>query len=133
MIKLPEILAPAGNLDCLKAAVAAGADAVYFGGQAFNARRSAANFSIDQIREAVELCHLHGVKTNFTLNTMIRDEEWPELEDYLDQILPLGLDALIIQDLGVAACVARKLKDRYPDVALHGSTQMAVEDLNEDT
>lgn len=130
MIKLPEILAPAGSLDCLKAAVAVGADAVYFGGQAFNARRSAANFSIDQIREAVELCHLHGVKTNFTLNTMIRDEEWPELEAYLDQILPLGLDALIIQDLGVAACVARKLKDRYPDVALHGSTQMAVEDLD---
>ena len=75
MNHLPEILAPAGNLACLKAAVAAGADAVYFGGQAFNARRSAGGFTAEDVKEAVRLCRMRGVKTNLTLNTLIKQTE----------------------------------------------------------
>ncbi len=130
MRHIPEILSPAGDLTCLKAAVCEGADAVYFGGEAFNARRSAHNFSLEDIKEAIRLCSLYGVKTNFTLNTLIKETEWPALCSYLDEVAGLGLDAFIIQDLGVAAALAAKLKDRYPSVALHASTQMAVEDLN---
>ena len=129
MRHIPEILSPAGDLTCLKAALAEGADAVYFGGEAFNARRSAHNFTLPDIREAIRLCGLYGAKTNFTLNTLIKETEWPALSSYLDEVAGLGLDAFIIQDFGVAACLTEKLKDRYPSVALHASTQMAVEDL----
>ncbi len=125
MNKLPEILAPAGNLACLKAAVAAGADAVYFGGQAFNARRSAGGFTAEDIKEAVRLCRMRGVKTNLTLNTLIKQREWPSFLAYIDEILPLGIDAVIVQDPGVAKVV----HERYPQIALHASTQMAVQDL----
>ncbi len=124
-----ELLAPAGDLSCLKAAVNCGADAVYFGGEMFNARKSAGNFSLEEIKEACDLCRLHGVKTNFTLNTLIKENEWPKLEAYLDELLPLGIDALIIQDMGVASVVAGRVRDKYPWVELHASTQMAVEDL----
>lgn len=126
MSKQPEVLAPAGNLSCLKAAVAAGADAVYFGGQAFNARRGAGNFSVEDIQEAVTICRMRGVKTNLTLNTLVKQKEWSLLTEYIDQVLPLGIDAVIVQDLGVAEMV----RQRYPQVALHASTQMAVQDLD---
>lgn len=125
MKQLPEILAPAGNLNCLKAAVASGADAVYFGGQAFNARRSAAGLTPEEIREAVQICRRQGVKTNLTLNTLVKEREWPDLLAYIDAVLPLGIDAVIVQDPGVAQAV----HIRYPQVALHVSTQMAVQDL----
>lgn len=125
MNHLPEILAPAGNLACLKAAVAAGADAVYFGGQAFNARRSAGGFTAEDVKEAVRLCRMRGVKTNLTLNTLIKQREWPSFLAYIDEILPLGIDAVIVQDPGVAKVV----HERYPQIALHASTQMAVQDL----
>ena len=125
MNHLPEILAPAGNLACLKAAVAAGADAVYFGGQAFNARRGAGGFTVEDIKEAVRLCRMRGVKTNLTLNTLIKQREWPSFLAYIDEILPLGIDNVIVQDPGVAMLV----HERYPQIALHASTQMAVQDL----
>lgn len=121
----PEILAPAGNLSCLKAAIAAGADAVYFGGQAFNARRGAGNFSIEDMKEALRLCRMQGVQTNLTLNTLIKQKEWKDFLRYMDEVLPLGIDAVIVQDLGVAEEVRR----HYPQVALHASTQMAVQSL----
>ena len=126
MNHLPEILAPAGNLACLKAAVAAGADAVYFGGQAFNARRSAGGFTAEDVKEAVRLCRMRGVKTNLTLNTLIKQREWPSFLAYIDEILPLGIDNVIVQDPGVAMLV----HERYPQVAIHASTQMAVQDLD---
>lgn len=126
MKRLPELLAPAGDLDCLKAAVSAGADAVYFGGQKFNARSHAGNLSVEDIKEAVTLCRRHHVRTNLTLNTLIKESEWDDFVDYAGQILPLGIDAVIVQDPGVAAFVAA----HYPDIALHASTQMAVEDLD---
>ena len=125
MNHLPEVLAPAGNLACLKAAVAAGADAVYFGGQAFNARRGAGGFTPEDIKEAVRLCRMRGVKTNLTLNTLIKQREWPSFLAYIDEILPLGIDNVIVQDPGVAMLV----HERYPQIALHASTQMAVQDL----
>lgn len=126
MKERPEILAPAGSLSCLKAAVAAGADAVYFGGQAFNARRSAKGFTKDDVREAVRLCRMRGVKTNLTLNTLVKEQEWPALLSYMDEILPLGVDAVIVQDLGIYRAIRRY----YPDVLIHASTQMAVQDLS---
>lgn len=125
MKHLPEVLAPAGNLACLKAAVAAGADAVYFGGQAFNARRGAGGFTVEDIKEAVRLCRMRGVKTNLTLNTLIKQREWPSFLAYIDEILPLGIDNVIVQDPGVAMLV----HERYPQIELHASTQMAVQDL----
>jgi|GEM_PF-158861 len=123
-MKCPELLSPAGSLTALQAAVGAGADAVYFGGQEFNARRSAANFSLEEIAEAVKLCRLFGVKTNLTLNTMIKDSEWKALMAYVDRVLPLGIDAVIVQDLGVA----RYIHEHFPEVALHASTQLAIMD-----
>ena len=126
MRKLPELLAPAGDLDCIKAAVSAGADAVYFGGRRFNARSHAGNLSEDEISQAVSLCRRYHVRTNLTLNTLIKESEWDNFVDYADQILPLGIDAVIVQDPGVASFVAA----HYPDIALHASTQMAVEDLD---
>ena len=125
MSKMPEILAPAGSFSCLKAAVAAGADAVYFGGQNFNARRGAVGFSLEEIKEALRLCHAHGVKVHLTLNTLVKEKEWPALLDYVDAVMPLQPDAVIVQDIGVA----RMLRRRYPDIALHASTQMAVQSL----
>ena len=123
---MPELLAPAGNLACVKAAVAAGADAVYFGGRAFNARASAGNLGTEEIREAVRLCHLRGVRCYLTLNTLIKEDEWEALTDYVRETLPLGLDAVIVQDPGVAMLVRRL----FPRVELHASTQMAVHDAD---
>ena len=120
----PELLSPAGNLACLKAAVAAGCDAVYFGGQAFNARQNAGNFSREEIREAVAFCAFHGVKTYLTLNTLVKEKEWPLLAAYLRETLSLGISAVIVQDPGVAELV----RAWFPGTELHASTQMAVQD-----
>ena len=121
----PEILSPAGTLSCLKAGVGAGADAVYFGGRAFNARKNAGNFDKDQIAEAVRLCRLFGVRTHLTVNTCVKEKEWDDLKAYLSEVLPLGIDAVIVQDPGVASYVAK----HFPEIELHGSTQMAVSSL----
>ncbi len=126
MRNIPELLAPAGSLSCVRAAVCAGADAVYFGGKAFNARAGAANLSLEEIREAVRFAHLHGVRCFLTLNILVKEEEWSELSDYVKELADSGLDAVIVQDLGVAAL----LKRLWPSVELHGSTQMAVHDAD---
>ncbi|MBQ7916797.1 MAG: U32 family peptidase, partial [Firmicutes bacterium] len=120
--KIPELLAPAGNLEILKLAVDAGADAVYFGGKVFNARQSAANFDAAEIREAVEYCYPRGAKTYLTLNTLVKESEWDELCRFVDEVLPLGITGLIMQDMGAAQYV----KQRFPEVELHGSTQMSI-------
>ncbi len=100
----------------------AGADAVYFGGKAFNARQGAANFGDEEIREAVLYCAPYGVKTYLTLNTLIKQEEWDSLCRFADRVLPLGVTGLIMQDLGAASYVKR----RFPEVQIHASTQMSV-------
>ena len=120
--KLPELLAPAGDMSCLYAAVAAGADAVYLGGKRFGARAFAKNFDMDELRLAVGYCHLHGVKLYVTLNTLIEDREMAEAVEYAAELYRMGVDALIVCDLGVMSEIRRYV----PDLELHASTQMSV-------
>jgi len=117
-----ELLAPAGGREALIAAVQNGADAVYLGAGAFNARKSADNFDGDALAEAVAYCHERGVKVYVTLNTMVRQDELEKLEETIEHIYMSGADAFIVQDFGVAEAVRRMA----PDAALHASTQMAV-------
>ena len=119
---LPELLAPAGDMQCLYAAVEAGADAVYVGGKAFGARAYAKNFDKDELCAAVEYCHLHGVKLYVTVNTLVYDRELGELSDFIAEIWESGADAVITADLGVI----REIKRRAPGLAIHASTQMSV-------
>ena len=124
---LPELLAPAGSLDALKAAIAGGADAVYFGGGDFNARINAKNFSNEELKQAIDLLHSCGRKAYITLNTLVHGRE---LEDYLrfaEYVYLAGADALIVADLGGAAAIHRHL----PDLELHASTQMSGHNLAE--
>ena len=120
--KLPELLAPAGDMECLYAAVAAGADAVYVGGKRFGARAFAKNFDIDELRCAVRYCRLHGVKLYVTLNTLIEDREMADAVAYAAELYRIGVDALIVADLGVVSAIRRYV----PDLELHASTQMSV-------
>lgn len=117
-----ELLAPAGNWDALKAAVENGADAVYLGGRQFSARQAAANFSDDDISRALEYLHLKGRKLYVALNTIIDDEEYSTALDYSWKLYTLGVDALIIQDLGLMDT----LRQILPAMRLHASTQMTV-------
>lgn len=121
----PEILAPAGNADMLRAAVCAGADAVYLGLLHFNARRSAGNFSAAALCEAAAFCHARNVKVYVTLNTTLYPAELPGLEQAVRDVAAAGADALIVQDLAVAQLAKRVA----PGLALHGSTQMSVHSL----
>lgn len=116
-----EILAPAGNFDSLVAAVRSGADAVYFGTGNFNARRNAGNFDAEELKRAIDFCHLHGVKCHITLNTLVGDSELDELKETLRHICQAKADALILQDLGVVK-LAREI---CPDLELHASTQLS--------
>jgi U32 family peptidase len=118
----PELLSPAGNWDCARAAVAAGADAIYFGLPRFNARLRADNFIDADLPELMEFLHRHGVKGFVTMNTLIFSRELEAAEAQLRKIAAAGVDALIIQDLGLAK-LARTVA---PDVELHASTQMTI-------
>ena len=120
--ELPELLAPAGSFECLVAAIAAGADAVYVGGRRFGARAYAKNFDIDELGRAVRYCHLWGVKLYVTVNTLIEDRELGEVFDYASELCEIGVDALIVADLGVVTL----LREAYPELEIHASTQMSV-------
>jgi putative protease len=122
LTKKLELLAPAGDREALLTALAAGADAVYLGGQLFNARRSAPNFDHDGLQAAADLLHLHQKKLYVTVNTLINDSELGQALDYLGELYNLGVDAVIIQDLGLIRLVRRYL----PGLELHASTQMTV-------
>ena len=119
---LPELLAPAGDMECLYAAVAGGADAVYVGGKRFGARAFAKNFDIDELSAAVRYCHLHGVKLYVTLNTLIEDRELADAVEYAAELYRIGVDALIVADLGVISAIRRLV----PELEIHASTQMSV-------
>lgn len=119
---LPELLAPAGDKESLLAAIAAGADAVYLGGKRFGARAYAKNFEIDEIREATALCHMQGVKLYVTVNTLIYDKEMAEAVNYARELYNIGVDALIVADVGL--CL--EIKKAVPHLELHASTQMGV-------
>lgn len=121
-MKKPELLAPAGDADTLKAAVSNGADAVYFGAGGFNARDKASSLSDTDFLESVKIARAFGVKTYVTLNTLIYDEEYGLFLDTAYRALQNGADALIVQDAGAA----RLLKENFPDAVLHLSTQAGV-------
>ena len=121
-----ELLAPAGGWEALVAAVQSGADAVYMGFGAFNARRSARNFSDEEFRTAVSYCHLRGVKVYLTLNTLVTDRELPLLADAARVASACGVDAILVQDWGVLATLQKII----PDVPLHASTQMSLHTLS---
>ena len=115
----PEILSPAGNFEKMRAAIRYGADAVYLAGQIFGMRAAADNFSIDEMTEAVKYAHERGVKVYLTLNTMPREYEYPLLKKYLSDLASVGLDAMIIADVGVLMLV----KEMLPEMEIHISTQ----------
>ena len=121
-----ELLAPAGGQEALVAAVQSGADAVYMGFGAFNARRSARNFSDEEFRAAVSYCHLRGVKVYLTLNTLVTDRELPALAAEARAASECGVDAILVQDWGVLATLQKII----PDVPLHASTQMSLHTLS---
>ena len=121
-----ELLSPVGDMECLKAAVQNGADAVYFGGLGFNARAGASNFDKDAIREAIRYAKLRNVKINFTLNTLLKNEEFDEAVELARYVYEEGADAIIVQDLGLA----KYLIKNFPDMEIHGSTQMSIHNLS---
>lgn len=119
---LPELLAPAGDFDCLVAAVRGGADAVYLGAKSFGARAFAKNFELDELRRAVVYCHLHGVRVYVTINTLLTDGEMGDAVSLARELYSIGVDALIVADLGLVSVLRRVL----PGMELHASTQMSV-------
>ena len=124
--KLPELLAPAGSFESLVAAVAAGADAIYVGGKRFGARAYAKNFDTGELSRALSYCHLHGVKLYVTVNTLVEDREMREVIEYAAELYRIGVDALIVADIGALS----EIKRAVPDLELHASTQMSVHSLS---
>ncbi len=119
---LPELLAPAGDWDCAKAAVENGADAIYFGLEKFNARMRAHNFTVADLPKLMEFLHRRGVKGYVTFNTLVFENELADATDYLRAIIAAGVDAAIVQDVGIC----RLIRSLSPDFPIHGSTQMTV-------
>ena len=120
-----ELLAPAGSMEALRAAVQSGANAVYLGSGAFNARQGAKNFTIQALNEAVKYCHVRGVQVHLTLNTLVSDKETAEAATLIKQAAISGVDAFIVQDLGII----NLCKEVAPNVPIHGSTQMTIHSL----
>lgn len=124
--RIPEILAPCGDMDALKSAIKSGADALYLGLDTFNARIRAKNFNYENIEEAIRLAHANGVKVYVTLNIAIYDREIKEALECVDKLYVSGADALIVSDLGIASLI----KKYYPDFEIHGSTQCTAHNLD---
>lgn len=123
---LPELLSPAQDMDALVSAISAGANAIYFGTDLFNARMRANNFSLDDARTAIRLCHAHGVKAFVTLNIEIYDKEISSMLEYVSALYEAGVDALIVADFGVMAL----LRELFPDLEIHASTQASAHNLD---
>src|SRR6476661_5847270 len=124
MHSVPELLAPAGSLDAVKAALANGADAVYLGAARFNARDEGAQLSLDEVGEACRLAHGRGKRIYLTLNILIKPDELHDALVFLGEAIDRGIDAAIVQDLGLV----RLIRAIYPELEIHGSTQMTVHD-----
>lgn len=122
MAKKVELLAPCGNYESFLAALNAGADAVYLGGRQFGARAYAENFSKEELTEAIEKAHLYGVKVYLTVNTLVKEQEFSGLYEYLRPLCEAGLDGAIVQDMGVLCFLRRQ----FPALKLHASTQMTI-------
>ena len=121
-----ELLAPAGSMEAVAAAIQNGADAVYLGYGDFNARRNAKNFSREEFAAAVSYCHVRGAKVYLTLNTLLTDRELPQAAEFAAEASALGADAVLVQDMGVL----RMVRQVAPDLPIHASTQMTVHNLD---
>ena len=121
---VPELLAPAGSFDAVRAAVANGANAVYLGAERFNARDEGAQLTLDELEAACRLAHQHGVRIYLTFNVLVKPAELTDALTYLGECVDRGIDAAIVQDVGVVQLIQRV----YPDLEIHGSTQMTVHD-----
>ena len=119
---IPELLAPAGNWECLKAAVSNGADAVYFGLTGFNARMRADNFTLQDLKSVMAFLHGHGVRGYVTMNTLVFADELAALEKQLRAIMAADVDAVIVQDIGLC----HMIRNLSPDFPIHASTQMTL-------
>ncbi len=122
-MRIPELLAPVGSMDHLKVAINAGASSVYLSGKDYGARKYAANFTLDEITEAVKTAHMHNVKVYVTVNTLIKQDELEDVINYLSKLYAIGVDAVLVQDLGLVELIRRHL----PGLKMHASTQMTAE------
>ena len=122
MNRVVEILAPAGSMECLQAAIAAGADAVYLGGTRFGARAYAQNLSEEDMVQAIQYVHIHRRKIYMTVNTLLKDREMEELYAYLLPYYRAGLDGVIVQDIGAV----KYIREHFPKMPVHASTQMTI-------
>lgn len=123
---MAELLAPAGSFETLVTAIRCGADAVYIGGKSFSARQNASNFSMEEVKKAVYLCHLSGVKLHVAVNTIVFDSQLDEFISDIKQYAEMGVDAFIVQDIGAFECI----KNTVPDIPVHASTQLTVHTVN---
>ncbi|MBR0138540.1 MAG: U32 family peptidase, partial [Erysipelotrichaceae bacterium] len=123
----PELLSPAGSIEAVKAAVANGCDAIYLGGKQFNARAFAANFDNQQLEEVCDYAHLRKVKIYVTVNTLYKDSEFEELFEFVNELSQMGVDGLIMQDLGAISFVRK----HFPDLPVHASTQLTSNGLDD--
>ena len=121
-----ELLSPVGDFECLKAAVQNGANAVYFGSNLFSARAFATNFNEHELEEAINYAKLRNVKTHLTLNTLIKNDEFEDAINLSKKAYEFGIDAIIVQDLGLA----KELIQNFPDLEIHSSTQMTTTNLD---
>lgn len=121
-----ELLSPVGDFECLKSAVQNGANSVYFGADIFSARAFATNFSLEDLEKAIQYAKIRGVKTHLTLNTLVTDTEFESAMQIAQKAYEFGIDAIIVQDLGLAMALIKK----FPNLPIHGSTQMTVHNLN---
>ena len=117
-----ELLCPAGSYEAFEAALYNGADAIFLAGELYGARANAANFTLEEMKKAVSLAHLYGVKVHVTLNTLIHDDELDQCRDYLKELEVMGVDAIIVQDLGIMTIIQHE----FPSLTIHASTQMHV-------
>lgn len=122
-MRIPELLAPVGSMDHLKIAINAGASSVYLSGKNYGARKFAENFTLDEIAEAVNIAHLHNVKVYVTVNTLIKQDELENVINYLSKLYAIGVDAVLVQDLGLIELINTHL----PNLKIHASTQMTIE------
>ena len=125
-MKIPELLSPVGDFECLKAAIQNGANSVYLGASSFSARAKATNFEIDELKEAIKYAKLRNVRIHLALNTLIKNNEFENAVKLAVTAYNIGIDAIIIQDLGLA----KYLLENYPEIPLHASTQMTVHNLD---
>ena len=123
MMRIPELLAPVGSMEHLKVAINAGASSVYLSGKNYGARKFAKNFTLDEIAEAVNMAHMHNVKVYVTVNTLIKQDELESVINYLSKLYSIGVDAVLVQDLGLIELINRYL----PDLKIHASTQLTCE------